>query len=385
MGKFNGWRREVKAVLETVLGTTPASALKKIKAISGGMDSNILTVPDGQINTDGMDSDIIQLSDDAGGSLGFNLRYGELDDIFKSALRSAWATAVNISATDIAAQATGNWFSSTTTNCVLNNMTIGQIVLSAGFTAAANNGLAEITALAARKITVAGLTLTTEVAGDTVTIKGKCLKNGNSVYGLTIEEEFLDITRFHQFTGSVIDKLSINLKSQAKAEVTATFRSFKGTEAGATCGTGAEVSAATTIPMNCNAQLTAYRLNGAALAVGIEEMTIDIDNKLIPDVPMTSANPTGFALSPISVSGKCRIYFEGSTEYAYYRNQTALKLAAILKDASNQYIAITVSRAKVNGCKIVAGNTARGMIEFTFTGTKNTTTNCAVQMDTFAA
>lgn len=383
-------RVQLSYVAESTWGTTPASALTNMRITGESLKYNIGTDKSAELRSDRQTTDLIQTSFDASGDVNFELSYGSFDDMFKAALYSAgWSTTVAVSATDISAANADNSYNSTTTDFTTENISVGQWIKVGGFTDSANNGFAKVVSVTANKIVVSNLTLADEAAGDTVTMAGSMIRNGTTQESFSIEKKFDDITQFVGFRGMVPNTLALNIESQSK--VTGTI-GFTGKDAvgpqGTTIGTGAPNAANSNQVLSVGSHIQNVREAGALLSSTAYARTINfsLNNNNRNKDAVGQKGAVGISAGSVEITGTLTAYFEDETLYQKFINNTSSSLDyRIEDDAGNAYV-ITFPNVKYSDGNVVAGGQNEFVVaEMSFEAILDTTTDCMIQIDRFAA
>lgn len=85
-------RVQVRYVEETTFGTTPASALKNLRATGFRLKRNTQGAVSQEIRSDRQIPDWVRTGIDVGGEIPFELVYGNLDDFLEGVLATDWST-----------------------------------------------------------------------------------------------------------------------------------------------------------------------------------------------------------------------------------------------------------------------------------------------------
>jgi hypothetical protein len=95
MAYASGSGLRVAYVAETTFGTTPATpSFKTFRTTGGGLRTNKATGTSDELNPDRNVRDEFLLGMDTAGDYGFELSYGNLDDMLEAAVQGTWATNV---------------------------------------------------------------------------------------------------------------------------------------------------------------------------------------------------------------------------------------------------------------------------------------------------
>lgn len=378
---------KLRALEESSWGETPAAAMDTLRFVSESLGYNIATKTSDEIRGDRNITDLVQTEAETGGDIAFELSYGTFDKLMAAALFSVWNTAVNLAGTTFSASAVDNSFNDSGEGFVAGGIVAGQWLKVAGFTEPENNGYFKVISVAVGKIVVSGGTLKTENAGDSVTIKGQCLKNGTTQTSFTLEKEFADVEQFVSLTGMVPSTFSLNL---AAGEIVNGSLSFLGKAAAiaqATVGTGAANAATTTEVLNAVSNVASIRENGAAISgTYARSMAIQLENNLRGKKAVSVLGNTGIGAGRCNVSGSIELYFEDETYVEKYYDNTSTSIDFRLADAAGNTYIITLHRVEYSsGDPVTPGADQDVMVTLNYTALYDATAGCTIQIDKFAA
>lgn len=344
---------------ETTWGTTPASALKELRVTGESLNAQKQTVTSQELRSDRQVPDIVQVGENCGGDVSFELSYAAFDDILEGAFMSDWSANVGLSETDISAVNSDNSYNSVGVDFSLTTLAVGQWIKVSGFTDAANNGLRRVQTIAGGKITVSGGTLADEAAGDTVTISSSYVKNGVTKKSYTVEKSFTDVTEFVSYTGMRVGSMTLNAAVGQLLGGSFSFQGKKAISAGATVGTGSAVAAPTNDVLNAVSNISATTIleGGAALTFDITNLSITMNNSLRPQQAIGSLANVGIGIGRMELTGSLSAYFEDNVLYEKFLNFTETSLSIPITDgAGNVYVldfpAIKFTSADVNASSI---------------------------------
>jgi len=370
-------RREIKLLLEDDFNVTPSSSLELfgVTNFDGTCDDN--TQKDERVTGDGQLVDLQEVSRVASADMEFEARYCDVfHDIVQAAMRaSAWVT-VAISDTDIAFNATDNALSSTSTNFVDNNCSVGIIVDIGGSTDTDNVGRAKVTAVAVNKLTLSSDWLDVDDKGPGATVTVDCIycRNGNTVESFSIEEETTDVaSNFIAYTGMTVNSLELAAEIGNKWTGRVNFMGADQDRKATTIGTGADTAAAVNLAFDSNAHVQKIYIDDSAIGIGLRSLRFMINNSIEMDEPLTSAVPTGAGFAT-DFSGifDVEAFFQDGTQWDLWEAKTAQAIDFEIKDAAGNYYWISLMRAKANTRpKFVAGGkTGKCTIQCQLEGTK---------------
>lgn len=323
----------LKYVLETVPGTTPATAMKLLNKTTVEIDGTVGTTTSTTIRSDRATSDLVRTSGMSEGTFGFETRFGEYNDFIAAALGGVWSTPVSMSATTISADDTDNSFNDSATGFSTANLLPGMWIRVGGFTTAANNGLFKVVSVTTAKVVVSGGTLVTEAAGDTVTVKGSSVRNGIQKPTYSIERQFTDVAQFAVSRGMVVN--TMNLAATNQAILTGSF-GFSGRDtewAGTTFGTGSDIAASTASVMSSTANVGDVIIDGTpATTICFSSLTLDTTNNVRSINCIGSLYPTDINLGSFGATLATQCYFNDRTLLDKYLNGTPVSFSYSFTD-----------------------------------------------------
>lgn len=323
MGFGEGSLKQLRVVNETNPGETPASNMQIVPHKGdSGLDFEPNVQQSQNVNATGEPSQLFTTMTQVKGGYQVDPYYGAHDHFLWSLLKqSAWGSAFSHSGTGIAAVASGNKLTSTTSNA-WNDLAPGDFVRVFGFadndpfwarvlsrTTGANPELA---------LDPVDVTLVDEAAGEEVTVmhSGKLILGTTPQY-LSIEEAHLDIGQFWINQGCMPG--TWNFVADCQQGCSSQFSDFLGLKqdrGSATFGTGTETAA----PGN-----TIFQVNNGPdhLAVGAVKLNhaTDVWSRLAFTVrsmtrPIPGAGiPSGLAAigkNTLEVSGGIKVYAQGA-------------------------------------------------------------------------
>ena len=199
---------------ENTLGETPSSpAMTEIGINGETLNFAPKYTTSQEIRSDRQTADLTLTGADIGGELKFELNYETYDKFFEHALFNSFSAPINISGTDIEAVADNGLgyseFVSTSTD--FSGISVDQWIKVEGFSNAANNGFFQVAAVSSDTITLFGIKLVDESAGNSITIKNDgTLQNGTTKKSFLIEKQYTDINKFQHFKGVCVDSFSLD-------------------------------------------------------------------------------------------------------------------------------------------------------------------------------
>ena len=353
MGDTN--RTRVSYVKETTWGTTPASPnMQNVRITGESLVKNVENITSEELRDDAQIADLIQVFKKAEGDLNFELSYGTFDDMLELLVRSSgWSTPVNVSASDIAADATG--FTSTSLDFTAQNISVGQWIKVDGFSDTSINGFYRVTSLTANDLNVTPAPAATEAAGATVTMKGSQIKNGTTDNSLSIEVGFLDIAEYFLFKGMVPVGLNLELASKAIAKGSFSFLGKDGTLSG-TSVDASPTAANTNTVMNAINNVASLREGNSEVASPnyVKGLTMAVTTNPREKDAVSNDSMIGVGKGYFEVTGNLNTYFGNSDLMDKYIAGTPTSIDMRLKDASNNEYIIDMPQVKFETGSAVA-------------------------------
>lgn len=381
-------RAQLFYLKEVTWGVTPAAAMTAARFTGETLNLGIETIQSKEIRSDRQITDLIQTDAEPEGDVNVELSYGAFDDFFEGALFDNWATAVNLSGSTYAAvSGAPDSFTDSANGFVTAGIKAGQWIKTAGFTNPNNNGFFQVLTVAAVTITVKGETnLVNETAAAGRSIKGTTIRNGTTQKSFSIETLFSDVTKYKNFTGMRVSKMSWKLS--VGDILTAVFNLMgKGSAiSNTTIGTGGPVAAPTNNVLNAVNNVAFIMEAGSAYAGKIQEFNLDIDNNLRAQKAVGTLGNVGIGLGRAVVTGKLNAYYEGSAGslYSKYLAGTESSLSLRLTDSAGNAYILTMPRIKFTEGNLVAGEPDADVIEeLSFQALRHPTYGFTVQIDRF--
>lgn len=383
-------RAALRYIAESTFGTTPSTpAFNELRYNGESLNYNISNVVSDEIRSDRMTTDLIQVGADSSGDINFELSYGAYDPLFAGGLASAWGSTVAVAEIDIDAANSDNSFNTAAGDFVADGVVAGQWLEIRGFSNSANNGYGRVVSVTSSKIVIAGMTLTTEAAGNSITMGGAVIRNGVTPLSFSIQKVLEDLSPSQYILLRGMRVGSINLNLEANSILTGSM-SFMGLSAKAdTTGESGQtlVSAPTNDVMNASGNVgTIWLDDDPASGAYLNTLNLAINANLRPQDALGSLPHIGIALSRMEITADAELYFQNDSEYTKFLNATAFSLAFRVEDnAGNAYI-FTFPRCKYETGEVVAGGLDQDIFfSATIRALRDPTTNCMVQIDRFVA
>lgn len=286
----------------------------------------------------------------------------QLAQEFVEALHSDWSSDLNISGTTISFTASDNSLNGSGSEFA--NVVAGQWIVILGASTAANNtdgasgrppGCQVLTKVSDAKIIVRYHTLTDEVAGATVTVKGSYIREGTTLKSVTVEKEHLDMTsgeRVETFLGQVVNTFGINVTLEQLVKITLNY-------IGPRHSTPTETSAFSNSPVAAEGQtdaidgannVIAFR-EGGTLVGQFRSFQVNGNNnaEVIKVAGVGQDNVVGVSLGGVAFDGSLDAYLvdgDGRRMVAFNHTAQDFHLMFVSDDTATDVWVLSIFRAK---------------------------------------
>lgn len=371
-------RGQVRFSAESTWGETPATpATTELRITSETMRHNKGTVVSQQVVSDRQRADILEVSVDAEGDIGYELSYANWEAFFESALFNTIASAT-------VAQASTTFAASSITGAAGTDYTtfVADQWIKIDANGNANDGaVAKIVSRTSTVITVTGTTLTANVGSANVT--GRRLRNGTTEKSFFIEVDFSDITAVKYFTGMEVTQATMNVPADRIVTGVFSMIGSGGAVASATVASTVVTSAGTQTPMTGTANVLNVREGGAALATAVQSIDMTIANNLRALRKIGSKPAFGIGVGGVDVTGTLNAYFEDITLYQKFINHTESSMSFGFKDVSGNRVIVTIPSIYYSsgGDPQITGQDADVFVNLIWQARKDPTYGYTVQMD----
>jgi hypothetical protein len=321
----------LRYVEESVYASTPAGPdMQELNFTSESLKSNVNTVTSETIRSDRNVSDITQVGGGAGGDIGFEMRYADIEPLIAGAMQTSWVTTAvsttvavaNFSAASIDADSSA-----------LNHVVEGQFLRVRNATTTANDGDYRVTGVAtvngstttiqlADASSGAAASFTSEVFAAGTSLVGRHIRNGTTPKSFTVEKEFADVSSFAQYAGMRVTALSLNFESQAI--LTGTIGFVGKSQATSSATVASTTTAATTNKvMNASGNVARIWEGGQAIAgVCFQSLSLDVNNNPREQTKVGSDALAGVGTGRCEISGAVTAYFENNALIDKFTNGT---------------------------------------------------------------
>jgi len=381
-------------VAESTFGKTPGGPpiLQNLRFTSCSFKEEANIIESNEIRDDGQVEDLIRAGVNISGDFGFELSYSTYDDFLAALLRSSgWSSpAIVTPGTGFAVtNAGGGTYDITDSFNGLGSLNVGQWIEIRGFTNAANNGYAKITAAVAGSITVEGNgDGVNEVAGAAVTIiEGAQIVNGNSDNSFVFEGVYEDLSNeFVGWNGITIEGAQMTIA--AEQIITGTFSCLGTREStsSATIGNGSNTAANTNEVMASTEDVLELQ-EGATLApISLVSLQLNIANNLRMRREVANLAPVSIGKGRFNVTGTLAIYYPDSTLADKFLNQTITRFAVKIEDPTGNAYIIECPEVKITDApRVPPGTNQDIMLEAAFTAFRDDSEDITMRITRFVA
>lgn len=326
-------RQAVGFIAESSWGTTPSTPTGQLlNFTSFNFGSENKTTESKTVRSDTNRQGTVRTGRDVAGDLAFELQYGAYDSLLEGVLRNTWSTPLAVTGTTISFSSVDN--SINDSGAGFANAVVGQYVRVSGSTSGTNDGYMRVVSKTTSKLVVAGKTLTTQVAGPSVTVKGSVLSNGTTQKSFTFESAWADITQYISFTGVRADTFALNIATNNIVTGSIGMMGKVPTSAGSTIWS-ATTAAASTESYNSLDHLARIWIDDTLLTNDLTGLQFSISTNASKREAIGSLDGEGIIQNSISCSGSLTEYFQDNTLLAKNLAFTPFDLAFALVDSSN--------------------------------------------------
>jgi len=334
-------------IKEVTLGVTPAGNMTLMRFNSETFNGKPTTKESGEVRADAQPSGQRIVGLESGGGITAELCPSVChQDFIASAMRGAWGGTITSGVVSQALDATAKTITRTTGSYVTDGFEVGDLVELAGFVTDANNTLVQLTNVAALVLTYAGSSaLATEAASATAVVtRPDYIDWGTTDSSFTIAKDFLDLTdKSLTYTGERVGAMTLDAKFGDIATVNFTL-----------AGTGYDVpttpitdgrtlvSGGTEDSLNATSDLGLILIDGVQASYSIEDLSIKLDNSLLPVNSVGYLAPRDQAVTGLKLDVTMGVYLEDENFNFHGKKlaQTPISIAYFMRDANTKGYAV---------------------------------------------
>jgi hypothetical protein len=307
-------------VKETTYGITPtnSTAWETFRKTGESLRPAVESTASAEIRSDRQTADLVQTSFDASGPVNIEFSYGSFDSLLPGVFGSAgWATSslATVTATDISFANADNSINSAGSG--FGSFAVGDIIRITGSTS--NDGIAVVVTATSAKLTLTGIAIVDESAGDSITVEeGENIRNGGTLSSYSIEKKFTDTSPvLHEtFTGMVADTLDLQVSPQQILTGSFGFsgKASGGLSATSAVGSGSVAAATATDVLNAISNVEAFI--GGVKSTLVTNLQLQIANNLRSRQVVGVRGAQSVALGSFGLTGSITFLLESVGEYA---------------------------------------------------------------------
>lgn len=342
---------------EAAWGVVNPGQFEGINFTSEDMAFNIENQVSNNVRPDRQTSDLVQVGADCSGGFDTEFQAENLDSLLPGCLwDNAWHYLNGSSSAGLTAGASGSNLDFeivagsnllTLGSAITHDIVVGQFIILAGFTDAANNGAHRVTAVSTNDITLATTTLVDETVQSVATIGGDRIRNGVTKNFFSIERAHNDVSQFFLYKGMVPNTLEMSVESGSPVMAKVSFVGKDETLTQTTNSSPASSDASTNPIINAVASVADVTIDDVALtSCLIQKLDFSLDNKV---EGKTGVGVLGFCDvdgKSIELTGNMTLYFNDATYYNKYLNSDYFGLSFTLQDTLGNVYSVYMPKIK---------------------------------------
>lgn len=393
-------RATLRYTEETTAGTTPSTpTMQEFRIVGESLNANRDFTASQELRSDRQVPDLVATAETNEGAVDVEWSFGTHDDFIEGALQSTWSDTLTFSATTVNATASTKTISDSGSGFPTADLVVGQWIRVGGFTEAGNNGVFRVSAHSADDITfdaklgVDAFTMVDEVAGDTITLKGKYIKNGTTKRSYSVEVEFPDADagsgRFKQFLGAYPTTLSMSAETENILTGSIGFLALSNTEAASTLAS-ANTARTTTAVLNAVDNLGQIREGGTLYSDGVQSLEFTLNNNSRPQRQIGQFALAGVGFGTLDVTGTITAYYTGDSDsqalYTSYLNSTTSSFDMAWTDSAGNVMVVVFPAVKYGAITRVAGGINTDVVmEIEWQALRDATSDSTIQVHSIPA
>lgn len=339
-------RTQLAFVEESVWGTTPATALTKVRFTGESLAFNVAHIASSEIRSDRQVTDLVQSGADCSGGFNFELSYGAFNEFLEGALWSDWVGVGGGTTEELVSGATGSnldFVLNATDNTITFGSAVSHAIVAGQWVeltdSAADDGYHLVTGVNGQILTVAstpGIT-TSETLDevDAATIRGSYLRNGTTEHSYTIERYHEDKDKYFAYKGMVCNNMNLTAAANAIVNGGFDFIGKSAVAATATAGVGAYAESSTNTVMNAISNVGSI-LEGSTLTalsgVFIQELNFTLANNVRGLAAIGTLGYADIGVGQVGCTGTINVYFENLDLYNKYLANTESGISFKIED-----------------------------------------------------
>lgn len=333
---------------ESTFGTLPSPFDRTIQRItSTSFAASKETAVSNELRSDAMVSDMAETGFSSGGSFGIELSFGgSFDQLFESALRGTYTTAVDETGAFVVVAAA----KTLTLTGAFTDVSAGQYIYISGATVSSgvNNGWWRVATKSSADEVILhdpNGNLADETMPGTANVKGKMLRNGIQSHSYSVEQFFSDASVAQTFVGQRVGDLSLSISAGSIVSGSIGFQGSNVTVA-TSANAGTVTDATTTAVVNATSNVARILQDDTSFNCKVRSVSFNLSNALRTQNAIGNKYPCGIGYGRQSVSGSIEIYFEDETMYQKMLDHADVELEFGFEDSAGNAIHFYIPRIK---------------------------------------
>ena len=383
-------RTGIRWIEEATWGDTPAGpVMTALNLTSESLKSNINTVTSETIRSDRNVSDRTVVGGGASGDLGWELRYGDIEELFAGAMGAAWVSTI-VSVSHSAYVSGANLFvgNGSAATALASGMFLR--ISNASNTAAngdyrvtdvVNTGGSSVVTLADASSGSAAA-FASDIFAATTKVQANNIRNGTTKKSYTIEKAFLDNELFHRYAGMRVTALNFDLTSQSILTGSFGFTGKSQVVASTTVASGTVTAASTNNVMNASGNVGRLWEGGQAVTGTVfQALSLSLNNNPREQTQVGSDQLAGVGLGQCDITGAFTAYFEDNALITKFVDNTDTSIRWQVDDTDGNSYIVDVPKVRLMDQTIVAnGPNDDVMQDVSWGGIVDTTGTYAIQI-----
>lgn len=343
----------VAYIKEATYNITPSGDMTLMRFNSETFNGKPTTKESGEVRSDAQPSGQRIVGLESGGGINAELAPCVAhQDFIAAAMRGTWGGTLTTGVVSQAINDTTKKITRAAGSYVTDGFSVGDLVKLSGFANADNNTLVQLTAVAALELTYAGsAALVTETASATAVVTvPDYIDWGTTETSFTITKDFLDLTdKSLTYTGQRVGAMSLDAKYGDIAMVSFTMAG-SGYDVPATPVTDGRtlVTGGAEDSLNATSDLGLIMIDGVQATYAIEDISIQLDNSLIPINSVGTLGALNQRSTGLKLSVNMGVYLEDENFDFHSKKltQTPLAITYFMRDGNNKGYAFQIPAAQ---------------------------------------
>lgn len=343
----------VAYIKEVTYNTTPAGNMTLMRFNSESLNGKPTTKESAEVRSDAQPSGQRIVGLEAGGGINAELAPCVAhQDFIAAAMRGTWGGTLTTGVVSQAINATTKKITRLAGSYVTDGFTVGDLVKLTGFAIAGNNTLVQLAAVSALELTYVGSSaVVTESSSATAVVTlPDFIDWGTTETSFTIAKDFLDLTnKSLTYTGQRVGGMSLDAKYGDIAQVAFTLAGSGYSVPGTPTTNGRTlVSGGAEDSLNATSDLGLIMIDGVQTTYAIEDISIKLDNSLIPINGIGTLGAINQRSTGLKLSINMGVYLEDANFDFHSKKlaQTPLAITYFMRDANGKGYGIQIPAAQ---------------------------------------